>query len=166
MGALRQDPWSAPDSCVVEPSTTRTFDLPDHLEAKADPALIAEDQRHFDAIACSLTDSVADLTGRIDVARQVTARHGEAALNRDQEVHRLTARLRTLRRFGVDLCLGRMVPPDGAEPVYLGRLGLSDHEGRRLLIDWRSPVAEPFFGATHAVPMGLASRRRYRWTRG
>ncbi|MEV1205919.1 RNA polymerase recycling motor ATPase HelR, partial [Microbispora rosea] len=30
----------------------------------------------------------------------------------------------------------------------------------------RSPAAEPFFGATHANPMGLASRRRYRWTRG
>jgi DNA helicase IV len=39
-------------------------------------------------------------------------------------------------------------------------------EGRRLLIDWRSPAAEPFFGATHANPMGLASRRRYRWARG
>ena len=26
-------------------------------------------------------------------------------------------------------------------------------------------MAEPFFGATHANPMGLASRRRYRWTR-
>src|SRR3712207_7704952 len=38
--------------------------------------------------------------------------------------------------------------------------------GSRLLVDWRSPVAEPFFGATHADPMGLASRRRYRWTRG
>ena len=34
------------------------------------------------------------------------------------------------------------------------------------MIDWRSPAAEPFFGATHANPMGLASRRRYRWTRG
>src|SRR3712207_9553908 len=38
--------------------------------------------------------------------------------------------------------------------------------GSRLLVDWRSPVAEPFFGATHANPMGLTSRRRYRWTRG
>src|SRR3712207_9003106 len=38
--------------------------------------------------------------------------------------------------------------------------------GSRLLVDWRSPAAEPFFGATHANPMGLASRRRYRWTRG
>ena len=52
------------------------------------------------------------------------------------------------------------------EPVYVGRLGLTDSTGRRLLLDWRSPAAEPFFGATHANPMGLASRRRYRWTRG
>jgi hypothetical protein len=77
-------------------------------------------------------------------------------------VHRLTARLRTLRRFGLNLCLGRIVGADGAESVYIGRLGLTDKEGRRLLVDWRSPVAEPFFGATHGNPMGLASRRRYR----
>ena len=50
--------------------------------------------------------------------------------------------------------------------MYIGRLGLTDRAGRRLLLDWRSPAAEPFFGATHANPMGLASRRRYRWTRG
>ena len=50
--------------------------------------------------------------------------------------------------------------------MYVGRLGLTDSDGRRLLLDWRSPAAEPFFGATHANPMGLASRRRYRWTRG
>ncbi len=50
--------------------------------------------------------------------------------------------------------------------VYVGRLGLADAEGRRLLVDWRSPAAEPFFAATHAQPMGLVSRRRYRWTLG
>lgn len=50
--------------------------------------------------------------------------------------------------------------------MYIGRLGLTDSEGRRLLTDWRSPAAEPFFAATHARPMGLASRRRYRWTGG
>jgi hypothetical protein len=82
------------------------------------------------------------------------------------EIHRLTARLRALRRFGLDLCLGHIVRADDPEPVYVGRLGLKDSAGRRLLVDWRSPAAEPFFGATHANPMGLASRRRYRWTRG
>jgi hypothetical protein len=87
-------------------------------------------------------------------------------MDRDMEIHRLGARLRVLRRFGLDLCLGRIVSADNPEPVYIGRLGLTDSAGRRLLLDWRSPAAEPFFGATHANPMGLASRRRYRWTGG
>jgi DNA helicase IV len=82
------------------------------------------------------------------------------------EIHRLTGRLRALRRFGLDLCLGRIVAAGNPEPVYVGRLGLRDGAGRRLLVDWRSPAAEPFFGATHGNPMGLASRRRYRWTLG
>ena len=104
--------------------------------------------------------------GPLRGARRAPGRTGQEALDRDLEVHRLTARLRALRRFGLDLCLGHMVCADGGEPVYIGRLGLTDTHGRRLLLDWRSPAAEPFFGATHANPMGLASRRRYRWTRG
>ncbi|HET6480917.1 MAG TPA: RNA polymerase recycling motor ATPase HelR, partial [Actinoplanes sp.] len=91
---------------------------------------------------------------------------GQEAMDRDFEVHRLSARLRALRRFGLDLCLGHMVGAEDSEAVYVGRLGLTDGAGRRLLVDWRSPAAEPFFGATHANPMGLNSRRRYRWTRG
>src|SRR6201999_2154665 len=38
--------------------------------------------------------------------------------------------------------------------------------GPRLLLPCPPPAPEPFFGATHANPMGLASRRRYRWTKG
>jgi hypothetical protein len=155
----------------VNPLTARAFDLPDRLAAKADPALIAADERHFAAIADTLDQSIADLSGRLEAELRAPGGIGQKAMDRDTEVHRLSARLRTLRRFGLDLCLGRMVgADDGAagtpEPVYVGRLGLTDSAGRRLLVDWRSPVAEPFFGATHANPMGLASRRRYRWTRG
>jgi hypothetical protein len=150
----------------VSPLTTSAFDLPDHLSPKADPTLIADDERHFTAIARSLQQSIADLSGRLDAERRAPGGIGQQALDRDMEVHRLTARLRALRRFGLDLCLGRIVGAGDSEPVYIGRLGLTDAAGRRLLIDWRSPAAEPFFGATHANPMGLASRRRYRWTRG
>ena len=142
------------------------FDLPDHLAPKADPALVDADERHFAAIAESLERTVADLSDRLDTARKAPGGRGQAALDRDQEIHRLSARLRTLRRFSLDLCLGRFVGADDAEPVYVGRLGLTDRDGGRLLVDWRSPAAEPFFGATHANPMGLASRRRYRWTLG
>jgi hypothetical protein len=150
----------------VNPLTTSAFDLPDRLSPKADPALIAGDEQHFAAVAECLEQSIAELTDRLDAARRAPGGLGQQAMDRDIEIHRLTARLRALRRFGLDLCLGRMVGADGAEPVYVGRLGLTDSTGRRLLLDWRSPAAEPFFGATHANPMGLASRRRYRWTRG
>ncbi|MFP3965883.1 RNA polymerase recycling motor ATPase HelR [Actinomadura fulvescens] len=146
--------------------TTSAFDLPANLAPKADPALIADDERQFAAIGESLEQAIADVTARLDTERKAPGGEGQAALERDLEIHRLAARLRTLRRFGIDLCLGRIVGADGAEPVYVGRLGLTDSTGRRLLVDWRSPVAEPFFGATHANPMGLASRRRYRWTGG
>jgi hypothetical protein len=142
------------------------FDLPDRLSPKADPALIAADQRHFAAIAESLELSIADLSGRLDAELRAPGGIGQEAMDRDLQIHRLAARLRTLRRFGLDLCLGRIVKAGDPEPVYIGRLGLTDAAGRRLLLDWRSSAAEPFFGATHANPMGLASRRRYRWTRG
>jgi hypothetical protein len=150
----------------VNPATTSAFDLPDRLAMKADPALIAGDEQHFSAIAASLDQSISDLSDRLDAMRKEPGGIGQAAMDRDMEIHRLAARLRALRRFGLDLCLGRIVSADNGEPVYIGRLGLRDSTGRPLLIDWRSPAAEPFFGATHANPMGLASRRRYRWTRG
>src|SRR4051812_31504809 len=151
---------------AVNPLTTGVFDLPDNLAPKADPALIAADEEYFAALADSLEQSIADLSDRLDAERRAPGGIGQEALDRDLEIHRLTARLRTLRRFGLDLCLGHMVRDGDPEPVYVGRLGLTDSAGRRLLLDWRSPAAEPFFGATHAHPMGLSSRRRYRWSRG
>ncbi|MFG2092212.1 RNA polymerase recycling motor ATPase HelR [Streptomyces sp. NPDC048612] len=158
----------------MNPLTTSVFDLSDHLSdhhsghpsPKADPALIAGDEEHFAALAESLEQTIAELSARLDAERRAPGGVGRQAMDRDAEVHRLTARLRALRRFGLDLCLGHMVSAEHPEPVYVGRLGLTDSAGRRLLLDWRSPAAEPFFGATHAHPMGLASRRRYRWTRG
>jgi len=146
--------------------TGSAFCLPDHLTPKADPALVDGDEQHFAAIAESLSESIADLSDRLDAERRAPGGTGQEAMDRDLEVHRLTSRLRTLRRYSLDLCLGRVVGDDGSDPLYIGRLGLNDRSGRRLLVDWRSPAAEPFFGATHANPMGLASRRRYRWTRG
>jgi hypothetical protein len=146
--------------------TTSVFDLPARLAAKADPALTAADEKHFAAIAASLERSIADLTERLDTERKAPGGIGRRALDRDQEVRRLATRLRTLSRYSLDLCLGRMDPADGSDPIYIGRLGLTDSDGGHLLVDWRSPAAEPFFGATHANPMGLAGRRRYRWSRG
>jgi DNA helicase IV len=164
-GGLPQDPGAGGESLTVTVRTS-AFDLPTRLAAKADPALIARDEQQFAFIAETLGQSIEELSGRLDAERRQPGGSGEEALNRDLEIHRLTGRLRALRRFGLDLCLGRMVRRDDPEPVYIGRLSLTDRDGRRLLIDWRAPAAEPFFAATHAHPMGLASRRRYRWTGG
>ncbi|MGW4480642.1 RNA polymerase recycling motor ATPase HelR [Rhodococcus triatomae] len=142
------------------------FALPERLAAKADPALISADELFFARLTESLDRSVADLTRRIDTALRSPGRLGREIAERDMAVHQLSAELRALRRFGLDLCLGHMVPADGSAPVYIGRLGLLDGAGEQLLVDWRSPAAEPFFGATHGNPMGLDRRRRYRWTGG
>ena len=113
----------------------------------------------------------AEISARLDELRLVRGESGGEVAERDDEIRRLSSRLRTIGRYGIDLCLGRMVPSGTDEPLYIGRFGLTDptdtdQAGRRLLIDWRSPAAEPFFSATHARPAGLASRRRYRWTLG
>ncbi|MFD6326031.1 RNA polymerase recycling motor ATPase HelR [Streptomyces sp. NPDC058442] len=150
----------------MNPPMTSVFALPERLSAKADPHLIAGDEQHFAALAESLEQTIAELSDRRDATLREPGGAGREAMDRDIEVHRLTSRLRALRRFGLDLCLGHIVGADDGEPVYIGRLGLTDNAGRRLLLDWRSPAAEPFFAATHAHPMGLASRRRYRWTGG
>ncbi|ANJ26596.1 RNA polymerase recycling motor ATPase HelR [Agromyces aureus] len=158
-----------------ETLTSTAFDLPTRLAAKAAPELIGDDEEHFAAIDASIARTVAETSARLDDVRRQPGGHGQQALDRDLEVHRLTGLLRTMGRFGLDLCLGRTVG-DGIgdddlgqaadSPTYIGRAGLTDDAGRRLLVDWRSPVAEPFFGATHGDPMGLASRRRYRWANG
>ena len=150
----------------MHPASNSAFDLPDRLVSKADPPLIAADEQHFATVAACLDRSMAELSSRLAAERLAPGRGGPEALERDAQIHRLTGRLRTLRRFGLDLCLGHLVGPAHPEPVYIGRLGLTDSSGNQLLVDWRSPVAEPFFGATHANPMGLYRRRRYRWTRG
>ncbi|MCA0253298.1 MAG: AAA family ATPase [Actinobacteria bacterium] len=133
---------------------------------KADPALIGADAAHFAAVAECLRRRVAEVTARRDELLATPVRRGRAAMERDEEIHRLGGLLRMLRRSRLDVCLGRMVPADGSVPVYVGRIGLSDDADRQLLVDWRAPASAPFFAATTADPMGLASRRRYRWADG
>ena len=36
-----------------------------------------------------------------------------------------------------------VVVDDGDAPRYIGRIGLAGPDGERLLVDWRTPAAEP-----------------------
>lgn len=141
------------------------FHLPDDLRAKAAPELIDTDREHLRRIADTLDRQRAEVERRLTEARRHEAEFGDAAVDRDLEIRRLSGRLRVLERFGVDICLGRMTPAQG-EPVYIGRTGLAAADGTRLLVDWRTPAAEPYFAATMEDPRGLSSRRRYRWIDG
>ena len=112
--------------------TSTAFELRDHLAAKADPALIGEDERHFTAIAESLEQTIADLSARLDAERKAPGRRGQEALDRDLEIHRLTARLRTLladelRRFKQLVETGEIVRSDATPDGHL----LADHLKQR-----------------------------------
>lgn len=157
-------PTPAPGSAPDLPAEAPAFAIPASRVRKADPALIAADDAHLRAIGRRLGEETAELQERLARLRGTRVRHGQEALDRDLEIHRTSSRLQLLRRFGIDLCLGRMVVAGVEDPVYIGRIGLVDDRGRRLLVDWRAPAAEPFFAATHGDPRGLVSRRRYRWT--
>lgn len=81
----------------------------------------------------------------------------------DTVVHRLTQ----LHLGDASLLFGRIdqEQEDGGDSFYIGRLAVSDPNQEPVVVDWRAPVAEPFYRATGRQPMGLA-RRRYFATRG
>ena len=49
----------------------------------------------------------------------------------------------------------------GIESFHIGRLAVADEHAEPIVIDWRAPVAEPFYRATGREPMGLARRRHF-----
>ncbi|WP_214105519.1 HelD family protein [Acrocarpospora catenulata] len=127
---------------------------------------------------------VADLYDRLDVLRARTRGQLDGVLaqgaaggthqnrsERDSFADMYATRLARLWAVERGLCFGRLDLADGAHPdldetrLYIGRLGLSDDDQRRLLIDWRAPMAQPFYRATPAAPMGV-TRRRHLHTKG
>ena len=44
---------------------------------------------------------------------------------------------------------------------YIGRIGVWDEEHNPVIVDWRAPVAEPFYRATGPEPMGVRRRRHF-----
>jgi DNA helicase IV len=75
-----------------------------------------------------------------------------------QAAHRLAA---------LDVPKGRMVvgrlDRDDGEVQHIGRLAVADEAGDPMVIDWRAPVAEAFYRAVPADPMGVVRRRHLRW---
>ena len=54
--------------------------------------------------------------------------------------------------------------PDGGgnpEAFHIGRLAVADADSNQLIVDWRAPVAEPFYRATGRETMQLMRRRHF-----
>nr|MDQ3757730.1 AAA family ATPase [Actinomycetota bacterium] len=58
------------------------------------------------------------------------------------------------------LVFGRIDREEG-ERFHIGRLAVAAEDQEPLVVDWRAPVAEPFYRATGRHPMGLSRRRHF-----
>lgn len=77
---------------------------------------------------------------------------------------KVVERARALDVGDTSLCFGRIDhdPTIGDEERwYVGRRHIEDADGTPLIVDWRAPVAIPYYRATAADPMMLALRRRF-----
>ncbi len=82
----------------------------------------------------------------------------QAATERESFARTYAGRAGQLMTVERGLCFGRIDTVDDTT-FYVGRVGLFDDDYDPLLIDWRAPVAQPFYRATSAEPMGVRRRR-------
>ncbi len=84
----------------------------------------------------------------------------QARLERDIAYDITQRRLADLDIGEAPLCFGRLDLETG-DPYYIGRLAVEDADHTPLVIDWRAPVAEPFYRATACAPLGVVRRRHF-----
>ncbi|MBK9180359.1 MAG: AAA family ATPase [Acidimicrobiales bacterium] len=84
----------------------------------------------------------------------------QARYERDVIEDTIRARLSQLELGDEALVFGR-IDRGAGETFHIGRLAVSDDRQEPVVVDWRAPVAEPFYRATGRVPMGLVRRRHF-----
>ena len=89
----------------------------------------------------------------------------QARHERESIVEGAVNRLNRLNLGDRSLIFGRIDPVGTGERFYIGRLGVWDREHDPVVVDWRAPVAEPFYRATGRDSMEI-ERRRHFATRG
>jgi DNA helicase IV len=126
----------------------------------AHPDLLAE-QSHVDRAYARIAEMRESLKARHDevIASGQGGTH-QFREERDVIVRSSLARLEQLRLGDESLCFGR-IDQVGGDRFYIGRFAVSDVDQEPLIVDWRAPVAEPFYRATGRHPMGLTRRRHF-----
>jgi DNA helicase IV len=72
----------------------------------------------------------------------------------------LGRRLKSITSEAGPLCFGRIDEDKGAA-WHIGRRHVEDGSGEPVVVDWRAPVAVPFYRATFSDTLGLRRRRRF-----
>src|SRR5688572_3641926 len=99
----------------------------------------------------------------------------QARLERDVAEETTRRRLSALDIGDAPLCFGRVDLSSNGDSThgngersshrgdiyYVGRISVTDDEQAPLVVDWRAPVAEPFYRATAIEPMGVVRRRHF-----
>jgi DNA helicase IV len=124
-----------------------------HPDLQAEQAHI---DRAYDRVA-TLRASAAELLET--VLRQRGGTPGSLA-ERDVIVRTTLSRLEQLDVGRESLVFGRIDRED-LEAFHIGRLAISAEDQEPLVVDWRAPVAEPFYRATGVDTMGLLRRRHF-----
>src|SRR5690606_20560418 len=132
----------------------------------AHPDLAAE-QAHIDRAYERLEatrEEATRLRSMVEVGRGGTE---QARWEREMIEENIAQRLDYLDLGDASLVFGRIdqARSEGGESYYIGRIAVSDESQEPLVVDWRAPVAEPFYRATGRAPMGLVRRRHFA-TRG
>ncbi len=117
--------------------------------------------RAYDGLEFMRGEARQMLEGVLDLGRGGTF---QSRTERDIVVRTSLARLEQLDIGDQALYFGRIdrlpEPGDGAgDSFHIGRLAVSGPDHEPLVVDWRAPVAEPFYRATGLDPQGLARRR-------
>ncbi|CAB4597590.1 unannotated protein [freshwater metagenome] len=89
----------------------------------------------------------------------------QARLERNVFDENLVHRLEQLELGNAALVFGRIdrvvEDSDQVENFHIGRLAVADENREPVVVDWRAPVAEPFYRATGRDHMGLLRRRHF-----
>ena len=122
------------------------------------------EQAHIDSAYRLLEQArtrAVELRSMVEVGRGGTT---QARYERDVIEESIQNRLGQLQLGSASLIFGR-IDEESGERFYIGRLAVADEYQEPVVVDWRAPVAEPFYRATGRHPMGLV-RRRHFVTRG
>ncbi|MGV0358803.1 HelD family protein [Corynebacterium mastitidis] len=136
---------------------------------------IRREQDYVDGLFARLDAEVTQANERLrEISMNIDPAYpkAEALVQRETEYHSLNAKIDRLNLAQLGLVFGRIdIEGEGDNPIapgmdrrYIGRMGLDDRNDhyRTLLLDWRAPMARPFYLATTAHPEGVHLRRHIR----